>query len=102
MMTAILQQWAESERGWGGGGARPDGYSLHATVEDKIAFVEAYWDLMPNETPDEYSYPIGDPIPVTVSEFWFNKIKESGKGLYWYGNVEDLQKSVEGTPFDKE
>ena len=72
-----FQFWWETERGWG---ERPDGYSLHLTVQDHKEWIRAYWKRMPDrvngEAPDEYSYPCGmgydrmkgDPIQVEINE----------------------------------
>ncbi len=61
----VVQKWEESEAGWG---TRPDGYSLHRTEEDRLAFVTAYWDSMPDRPPAEYSRPDGKPYEVTEDE----------------------------------
>ncbi|MDP6293364.1 MAG: HD domain-containing protein [Candidatus Woesearchaeota archaeon] len=75
---AISVSWIESERGWG---FRPDGCSLHFSEEDYGAYVKEYWADMPDEVPDEYSKPIGDPVPVTVGGSLLVKLKESEKGI---------------------
>jgi hypothetical protein len=54
----IRQDWTESECGCG---TRPDGYSLHLNEDDRKAYIEAYWAQMPNQVPDEYSRPSGNP-----------------------------------------
>ncbi len=52
MPLAIVQEWTESERGWG---YRPDGYTLHLTEEDRVLYVATYYarynkqDVVPNE-----------------------------------------------------
>ena len=63
-MLLVVQRWTESERGWG---QRPDGYSVHRSHVDRDAFVQAYWDSMPDETPDEYSRPEGSPVVVRAA-----------------------------------
>ena len=37
--VAFKQNWEESERGWG---IRPDGCSLHETVDDCVAYRKTY------------------------------------------------------------
>ena len=71
-VTSILwvQQWEETERGWG---TRPDGYTLHANKED----VQLYLQEMrarecegkaANYVPDEYSRPIGAPYEASFDD----------------------------------
>lgn len=54
----IRQDWEESEAGWG---VRRDGYSLHLTEADRLAFIKDYWAGMPDKVgaqpPPEYSRP---------------------------------------------
>lgn len=90
-LEAICQDWEESERGWG---TRPDGCSLHLTIEDRNLFVKNYWDLMPREVPDEYERPEGNPFRIEVSRKLYNQIKKSDEGLRLYQhNVRELIKS---------
>ena len=70
----VHESWLESERGWG---VRPDGYSLHLSDEDRVSFIEAYWDTMPDEVPDEYSRPAGDPKSQAVSHEDYQKLLEA-------------------------
>jgi len=67
----IRQDWLESERGWG---FRPDGYSLHLTEEDRKSYIKAYWDRMPDQVPDEYSRPSGDPETFTPTPKQFAEL----------------------------
>lgn len=77
--SVVRQDWLESERGWG---CRPDGYTLHLTKSDRDAFVKAYWDRMPDEVPDEYSRPEGQPTLVDVDEATYEKVKASKNGMW--------------------
>ena len=77
--TVIRQNWLESERGWG---QRPDGYTLHLTTSDRDAYVRAYWDRMPDEVPDEYSRPDGQPILVDVDKATYELVKASKNGMW--------------------
>lgn len=79
--TVVRQDWLESERGWG---VRPDGYSLHRTKTDLEAFVRDYWSRMPDEVPDEYSRPCGDPYLVDVDESTYTQVLGSKHGIRRY------------------
>jgi len=72
--TIIYVSWEESERGWG---TRPDGCSLHITGEDYNQFLKTYWKGMPEETPDEYSRPAGDPTEALASPSLYKQIKNA-------------------------
>jgi hypothetical protein len=61
----VCQRWLESERDWG---CRPDGASLHLTVEDAKKYSKAYWDKMPKEVPHEYSREDGEPFLIDVDD----------------------------------
>ena len=68
----MCQKWEESERGWG---TRPDGYSLHLSINELKSYIESYWNSMPDKIPDEYSYPSGTPYECYVSEEIFLGVK---------------------------
>lgn len=83
----IRQDWLESERGWG---CRPDGYTLHLSESDRVAFVKAYWARMPDAVPDEYSRPYGEPEAVEVKkkiykELEKQRVKKKPFGVSKYG-----------------
>jgi hypothetical protein len=47
--------WTEYERGWG---QRPDGRTLHFSLEEANKYIKDYWDSMPDgPAPDIYSRP---------------------------------------------
>ena len=77
----IVQEWLESERGWG---TRPDGWSLHETEEDLKTYVARYWQLMPDYVPDEYSRPVGDPVTAEVPQELVDRVKKSDYGVRVY------------------
>ncbi|MBU1202086.1 MAG: hypothetical protein KKA51_06280 [Nanoarchaeota archaeon] len=79
--TVVKQEWIESEKGWG---IRPDGYSLHKNVKDRDLYVKKYWDSMPDEVPDEYSRPIGLPVPIDVNKKTYDRICKSEYGIRLY------------------
>lgn len=71
MKRLWVQEWWESERGWG---VRPDGHTVHLNREDIEKFV---LDLRRADTatlprgavPDSYWFPHGDPKLVDVPDF---------------------------------
>jgi hypothetical protein len=74
----VYVSWEESERGWG---TRPDGCSLHLTEFDYKVFLKDYWRGMPEEVPDEYSRPAGNPVKSFANSSLINKIKSTKNGL---------------------
>jgi hypothetical protein len=80
----LCQPWWEKERGWG---ERPDGWTMHATPEDRKAFIDAYWERMPDVVPDEYSYPAGDAYMIEVDCATYEKVRDDErKGGWGEGN----------------
>jgi hypothetical protein len=71
-LCVLLLQWEVSEReeGWGTT-VRPDSYSVHQSPAALEAYLQAYWDSMPDKAagraPDCYSRPSGDPVAVQVA-----------------------------------
>ena len=61
-VTLWVQEWEESERGWG---VRPDGYTLHLKNNDITKFLMAMRtreaEIYHGETPDEYTRRSGSP-----------------------------------------
>lgn len=103
--TVYLQYWRESEGGWG---QRPDGWSLHLTMEDHARYL-AWCQQLERDlhrrypTVDDYVRPHGDVIPVEVDAELFARIarmRESVQddgyegrryGLRGYGRLELAQ-----------
>ena len=86
--TVVVQKWEESERGWD---TRPDGFSLHLTEADRVAFIKAYWARMPDRdafgcAPDEYSLPCGTPYLADVDAKMFKVLKATKNGDRYYAN----------------
>lgn len=77
----FCQKWEESERGWG---TRPDGYSLHCTIQDVGNYIREYWNSMPDEVLDEYSRPDGNPYPCFLDRETYEKVKRSKNGIRFY------------------
>jgi len=88
-LGVIYVSWEESERGWG---TRPDGCSLHLTMECFREFEKDYWKRMKaaygDRVPDEYSRPAGRPVLAGVTGIWFEKIKNSKNGIRLLYNQE--------------
>ena len=82
MPMIIRQDWEESERGWG---IRPDGYSLHLKLEDVKKYIDGYWSKMPDEVPDEYSRPAGQPRVVDVDQTIFDEVAATENGRRFFG-----------------
>lgn len=82
MYTVFCQQWEESERGWG---VRPDGFSLHLSVEDAKAFASDFMKnqrrLLGEAVPDEYERPCGEPYKTRVGDKKYALIKSSKNGV---------------------
>jgi len=86
---AVLDTWTESERGWG---SRPDGATLHLTMEDYGEYVEEYWGRMPKGVPDEYSRPDASPRNVVIEEDLYQKIVASRNGIrLWQGEYSKMK-----------
>ena len=67
MKTAWCRPWLESERGWG---TRPDGYTIHKTLEDVTKFVDAYVKAHHQDgVPDVYNRPDdGAPYIIQITD----------------------------------
>lgn len=66
MPRIYCQDWEESERGWG---VRPDGFTLHLTLEDHAGYVKGFYEACNNqdEAPDDYTRASGSVRRVKVS-----------------------------------
>jgi hypothetical protein len=82
MLPVYYVSWEESERGWG---TRPDGCSLHLTLDDFRSYEANHWKTMEKAygqyAPDEYSRPAGRPVMAYVSRDIYDKIKASTSGI---------------------
>lgn len=81
--TAYLQPWTESERGWG---SRPDGHTLHATLEARNAFVKKDHDdtraKHGSEAPDCYSFADGEPRLVRITKDAAERLARAIDGIW--------------------
>lgn len=82
----FAQLWLESERGWG---QRPDGTTLHLSVEDAKTYIDNY-----NKThntaataPDEYTRATGEPFTVQVDKKVYAELEKSKNYGIWYEAV---------------
>jgi hypothetical protein len=75
-MEVIIQEWEESESGWG---VRPDGASIHRTMADHAAFIEKEWGSRDTRgpVPEEYSRPCGEPYSMAVPKALYDRIGDS-------------------------
>lgn len=86
--TIVVQKWEESERGWG---CRPDGWTMHLTMEARDAYVVLYAKRQDAQfksqgghgVPDEYTRPSGTPYPMDVDEETYNKIAAAEDKTIW-------------------
>lgn len=73
MPTVYIQNWEESERGWG---TRPDGFTIHpnkAACEQYIKdFYKKHNNL--NYVPDEYTRTVGEPFEVQCTVAQYNRV----------------------------
>lgn len=76
------QLWEESERGWG---VRPDGYSLHSSLDEVKKAIKKHCDNLPAHVPDEYSRPNGQPYSCAVDDEIYAKVQKE-KSIYYYQN----------------
>lgn len=83
MAMAWVQEWEESERGWG---TRPDGYTVHLQEEDFIHFLSNMRQRemagMPEGyVPESYSRPIGQIFETDVADGLLPRQGEMGRWL---------------------
>lgn len=75
----ICQKWEEIERGWG---TRPDGFSLHVSLESLKALIERQRQAAEN-FPQEFSVPDGQSYPYEVDDTTYAELVDNG-GSKWY------------------
>lgn len=74
--TVVIQNWEESERGWG---TRPDGFTIHVDMDQHKKYVDWYYKTFNNgdEAPHEYTRVCGDPIEVEISDELYDRIQKA-------------------------
>ena len=94
MRKVYLQYWEESERGWG---VRPDGCSLHLTLEDNKNYVGTIYKDRENdkEVPYEYDRVVGEPIECMIDPILFTLVTPSLRlSQYEMNNLIKLEELV--------
>lgn len=79
MPTVVCQLWEESEAGWG---CRPDGWTVHETEVDRLAFVKEYQVRQPKKVPSEYTRPCGSPFLMGIDGELYKKLRTSKNGVW--------------------
>jgi len=62
-----------------------EGYSLHFSLKDLRTFVEEHWSNMPENVPDEYLRPCGDPYLCKIELSQYGGILSSEYGQRFSG-----------------
>lgn len=93
MKTVFVQNWEESERGWG---TRPDGFTVHIDRSQCDRYVSWYNRAFNNlpEAPSEYTRTSGEPVEIEVDEALFNKIERATKKKRGDGTLRDAVHGV--------
>lgn len=102
----VLQEWLESEAGWG---QRPDGYSVHLSVEDAKAYVDNYWAEEKKRnpsgaTPSCYVRPCGNPFVKDVDRDVYQKLKKlkkEGKPGFRIWRISEVETKAEKAAKEK-
>lgn len=91
--SVICQLWNESDR-WSG--QQSNGYSLHLTEDDRLAYIKQYNDSLPKGgiIPDVYSYISDTKYTVNVESAIVKKLQKVS-GLRYFG---DPPKDVRYSP----
>lgn len=80
MKKVYLQYWEESERGWG---VRPDGCSLHTSLEEHKKYINSIYKEREKHTeiPHEYDRIVGETIEVMIKDDLYDNIEEGSLRL---------------------
>lgn len=80
--TVIVQNWEESERGWG---TRPNGFTVHISHAQHQLYVAWYYATFNNcaRTPEAYTRVAGDSLEIEVPHAVFSAI--AAKSTTWIG-----------------
>lgn len=88
----FIQDWEESERGWG---VRPDGASLHLNLDDVTEYIKAHCADRTGPAPDEYDRPDGSPYEFHVTKEVYDKITSSKNKFgirVWCSELREIKK----------
>lgn len=97
-MPIVVQEWEESERGWG---VRPDGATLHLNEADRVQYCKEFWERMKaydkehgiTGAPDEYSRESGRPFLMDVDKATYKRVQASKNGaVLWQHEYRKLKK----------
>ena len=88
-------EWEESERGWG---CRPDGYSLHSSLEKAQKYIHDHYSTHTGAVPDEYSRAVGSPHLVEVSPSLYLAVMQKGNVRLWENSLQ-LFKTYDATNY---
>lgn len=92
MKKVYLQYWEESERGCG---VKPDGCSLHTSIDEHKKFIHSIYNARIGDTPNEYDMVVGEPIEVMVKDTLFEIIEGSLRILsYQLNNLIKLEEII--------
>lgn len=92
----VVQEWEESEAGWG---VRPDGATLHLTEASRASYVSDYWEREKKNNPSgavphEYTRTSGRPQVIDVDKATYDKVKGTKNGLMlWESEYRTLRKA---------
>ncbi len=80
MKTVYIQNWEESERGWG---VRPNHFTVHISLKQLNDYVAWYNKTNNNldEVPDEYIRTSGSPIQCQAEDSLYDRIKSFSEEL---------------------
>jgi hypothetical protein len=87
-ITAVYVSWTESERGWG---MRPDGCSIHLSMDEWARYFREWNASQPKEVPAEYTAP-GTPKPIDISdEQLIDTLKKKKSLRFWNGHATEVK-----------
>ena len=91
MPRILFQEWWERDS-WSG--PSRSGYTLHKTLEDKNRYITRYWDGMPDDVPESFVSPEGEPVWIELPDYlyeMFSKSLDKGFGMRFYSNIKPGQ-----------
>lgn len=80
----LVQKWEEAERGMG---TRPNGFSLHLSLDSLHKYAIEQLKKITDPALDEYSKPAGTSYVAGVSDAVVQQIAKTGDGLRFYSNA---------------
>lgn len=92
----IVQDWEESERGWG---VRPDGHSIHLSMEECKEFSKEFWvkekeNKAPGYVPDCYTRESGKPYPFDTNQKTYKmllQLRKEGRTGTWVSDLQSIE-----------